>query len=132
MRITIYNAKHKRLEEFIDRIVIPYMYAMILKSIDKRVFDSYSKELKLQVQSLLFHREYLLWTRSSDNVYTIMIDENKIVGESSAKLCDICDIINFGSFDYPATHVFTKVFNYIRANFWKMYKVYVHGGGTYY
>ena len=128
MKIVIVDSKHRALNSFIHRQIIPMMYNMVVQLIDKNVYNLYSQELKTYIQQMLLSRDYLYVSVSPDNVYTIMIDENQIVGESSAKLCDICNIINFGSLDYPATHAFTKVFNYIRQNFWKLYNMYIRGG----
>ena len=128
MKIIIVDHKHKAVNSFIHQQILPMMYNMIVKLFDRDVYNLYSVDLKSSIQDMLLRRDYLYVTVSPDNTYTIMIDENQIVGRSSAKLCDICNIINFGSLDYPATHVFTKVFSYIRQNFWRLYKSYIRGG----
>ena len=127
MQITIENKKGRNLVPFVYKRLFPLMYSMILKGIDKRVFDSYSPELKHSIQQLLFDREYLYCYQLPTNELVITLESNKIVGENSAKLCDICSLINYGSLDYPATNIFTKVFNYIKTNFWKLYKFYTVG-----
>lgn len=127
MQIRISNPTRTNLQKFIHVRIFPLMYSMILKNIDKRVFDLYNPELKKNIQQLLFDREYLYSYQLPTDDYIITLESNKIVGENSAKLCDICSLINYGTLDYPATNVFTKVFNYIEQNFWKIYKFYTVG-----
>ena len=131
MKIVIKNTTGSDLNPFIHKVVLPYMYRLIVSNMDRDILRLYKPDVLENIRYMLFHRDYLQCMKSPDGQYTISIDENKIVGKSSAKLCDICNMINFGSFDYPATHVFTKVFHYVQANFWRLYKLY-HQGGVYY
>lgn len=98
------------------------MYQMILENINKDIFNMYDSAIRKQIQKLLFDREYLYYYKLPTNNYVITLESNKIVGENSAKLCDICGLMNFGNLSYPAMGTFTKVFSYIENNFWKIYR----------
>lgn len=127
MQIIIKNPKNRKLAGFIQNRLLPIMYNMIVQNIDKDIYQLYDSKLKHTIQSMFIQREYLYYYQLPSNDFVITLESNKIVGENSAKLCDICSLINYGSLDYPATEVFTKVFNHIQQNFWKIYKFYTVG-----
>ena len=122
MQIVIQNPKKRIVDKFIVKRLFPMIYHLVVTNINKDIFKLYNDDLKLSIQRMLIDRDYLVYYRNPDYSYTISIESNKIVGKNSAKLCDICNIVNYGSLDYPATEVFSHVFSFIEKNFWKIYK----------
>lgn len=57
----------------------------------------------------------------------ITIDSFKFNLKKTAKLYDICAMVNYGSISYPANPIFTKTFKYFKDNFWRFYKYYTLG-----
>ena len=54
----------------------------------------------------------------------ISIDPNKRNSRNTAKLYDICALVNFGSLQTPACPIFTKTFDYFAKNFQMFYENY--------
>lgn len=57
--------------------------------------------------------------------YIIEINPNEIAPKTSAKLIDICSLINYGNLDMPPYSIFEDTFRYIASHLSDLYNEYL-------
>jgi hypothetical protein len=113
------------LDPFINEWLIPALKSNLKSNLfsNKRLIfyyygEDFYQDLFLAVDSIELSHINL------SNSLTISINQNKKNIGNTAKLYDICTMIDFGSLSNPAIPIFTKTFNYFAKNFWKFYRDY--------
>lgn len=129
MNLKILDIQSKNFDSFIEWL-IKQIQQYFIGSInpDKLIiFDIYFKDFNwgfkdkrthfISTNQLLISTIYnLRYTKSMDN-YTIDINPNVIIPNTSAKFIDIAKLINYGNLEVPAYPIFTDTFDYIADNF---------------
>lgn len=69
----------------------------------------------------------LTWQRYADKI-VIEIDPNCLLVGTTAKLNEVCKLINYGTLEISAYPIFTEVFNYFKENIDRWYDYYGSGG----
>ena len=72
----------------------------------------------------------LEYVRQGSN-YIVQINMYKNAPKSTAKLSDICYLINYGNMEMPPYTLFTDVFKGVANNVWSMYNDYEDQGGLF-
>ncbi len=120
MKLTITNCNDVKFIEYLIKQIREYLFNtmyspkfehwnLYLQTIPE--FASLDKPVTVQ-EILLLAISYLKFYKFDKN-YEIVIDNNKKVLDTNAKLYDICKLINYGTLDIPGYPVFTNAFDYV-------------------
>ena len=129
MNLTInISEKTEKTDLFIDGILIPYIEDTFINLIDRRKLIKYKTYFKYNdlgwitynnktiipspYEILIAGIKNLIVYRQPDK-YVITINPNKILPKTSAKLNDICKLINYGTLSVSRYPIFTEVFEII-------------------
>lgn len=132
MRLVIKLDKKYNTESFIQnwlkKAISIYLRAEINKN-KKLITYHFSNNVYDVYKNLMYATKFIdikhLQEGSSDVL--IEINPNRFNLENTAKLYDICAMVNFGSLSNPACPIFTKTFDYFAKNFWTLYRDYEWG-----
>ena len=129
MNLTInISRRNPKTDLFIDGILIPYIEDTFINLIDRRKLIKYKDYFKNNnlgwitynnktiipspYEILIAGIKNLIVYRYPDK-YVITINPNKILPKTSAKLNDICKLINYGTLSISRYPIFTEVFEII-------------------
>ena len=127
MKIRIVGDKDKDLTHFINRCVIRQMQLYLRSHIKPKKLSQFQGEFDItDFINTIMKRDFLVCTRFGSD-YVIEINNNLFMNNSVAKLVDICNLINFGNLNCYAYPVFTQMFDYIREDFYMLYRFYFGG-----
>lgn len=127
MVIFIKNPNGLKLDKFIKNCVIPHVRIACYKRLDKRLCDKWSQYFKtvdLGWNKSIDHKKVITpsaydiilagihnITYSKQGVdYRIYINNNEIIPKGSAKLYDICHLINYGNLSVSPYPIFSDSF----------------------
>lgn len=125
MILNIKTQKKFNLDPFLKEWLIPALRNNLKSNIIKNKEAILYYHKKETYQNLLLAANCIdLWHTHSLNNLIISINQNEKNMEGTAKLYDICAMVNFGSLSKPAIPIFTKTFNYFAKKFWIFYRDY--------
>lgn len=133
MRLNIsLNKKHPGLDRFIIEWLIPSLRNMLKAKIHKnrarlQNYNHIIPQSELYSNLILAAENIIFQHKNSSEDLLITINPNEVNYKNTAKLYDICALVNFGSIDCPALPIFTEVFNYFANNFWQFFNDYKVG-----
>ena len=133
MRLYIQLSKtYIRLDEFIDTWLLPSISKFLKAKIamHRQILVNYSNlfpDLQLYADLIDACNNLIVYHKHNMDELIITIDPNKFNKDITAKLYDICALINFGSIECPALPIFTEVFDYFAQNFWLFFNDYQVG-----
>lgn len=133
MNLTIKNNKeHPNIEAYIKEWLIPSLRLYIWSKLDTRVLKNYShiykeEDLLSYIKEALYSLELIKVGYPQTHQYEIRINPVVFCKAKTAKLYDICSLVNYGSLSCPAYPIFTESINFFAANFWKFFKLYQLG-----
>lgn len=129
MRLLIKLNKKYITESFIQvwlkKAIYMYLKEQIIKN-KNLIIHNFNSDNCDVYKNLLYAIAYIEIKHIRDDII-IEINPNKFNLENTAKLYDICAMVNFGSLSNPACPIFTKTFDYFAKNFWALYKDYEWG-----
>lgn len=109
---------------FIDTQLIYELQAYILETLNINHmyrWDKYLKNYKWhvdeyapEVQDILIQGALNIKCKDHKDQYIISIDPDQIVPGTTAKLDDLCTIINYGTLEVPPYPIFSDAFKYIK------------------
>ena len=128
-------SKEKDLSEFIEWLV-PYFREYLIAHInDKKLlkFDEFVstsikwdyKNKTVKSRDILIASTYHLRTKINKDKYSIYIDYNDNIPQSSAKFIDIIKLINFGNLSFTAYPIYTNTIKYFENNIDYYYSLYL-------
>ena len=124
MRLFIKGKDDIDLLPFLQTYISNMMRSYVKSHIDVNVLFNYKEYVGVQnLLNTLFRVNYIR-CRKVRYDYIIDINPNIFVSGSFAKLDDICRLINYGNSELPAYPIFTNMFNYVKENFYVLYKYY--------
>ena len=133
MKLTIKNTKeYVGLEAYIKEWLVPSIRLYIWSKFNPKMLKNYSHiyneaQLINYIKAALYSIEMVKVGYPQSHQYEIRINPNVFCESKTAKLYDICCLVNYGSLSCPAYPVFTESFNFFATNFWKFYKLYQLG-----
>ena len=129
MRLAIKLDKKYNIESFIKiwlkKAIYIYLKEQIIKN-KNLIIHNFNDDRCDVYKNLLYAINYIDIKHIRDDII-IEINPNNFNLENTAKLYDICAMVNFGSLSSPACPIFTKTFDYFAKNFWTLYKDYERG-----
>lgn len=124
-------------EKFIKEIVPDLIYNAIIDRLTNNQYkdsvekmDTYIKEyygISIKVLCLSI-KQYLTISSNSQSAYSIALNENKLVDNTSYSVGFIVRIIDYGSMDIKGLDLFKSSFDYVEKNLDSIYKLYLKGG----
>lgn len=134
MKLIIENLTHKNLKPFILNYVIPMASQILYSIMDKKQIkkiDNYiskfyninigaAKIIDLGIKNLII--------QNMGNTYQLQIDPNIVIPKTSAKLYDICALINYGNVEIPPYPIFDNTMNKLAQFIPSLYDEYGFGG----
>ena len=133
MRLIIKNNRdHANMDSYIVDWVIPSLQLYIWSKLDIRLLRNYKHiyeedKLLTYIKQALQSLEMIKVGYPQTHQYEIRINPNVFCDSKTAKLYDICSLVNYGSLSCPAYPIFTKSFDFFAVNFWKFYRLYQLG-----
>ena len=126
MNLIINNPSQDPLEDFIFNNVMPEIHLNFFKNIDidrLKLWNSYFENqydwgpalnppgsaLDILIQGI----NSLKVKNSQNSSYTISIDSNKNIPGTTAKLYDLCSLINYGNLEVPPYPIFEDTFKQV-------------------
>lgn len=130
MELVIDNEKNIDISSYVFHWVLPSMREYIRTGLSIKKLENYS-----DVGTSLVLYEDLVKAASNLQVITdelrktiaIRLNPNLINASKTAKLYDICKLVNYGNTSCPAYPIFTKMFDFFAEKFWTYYWLYEMG-----
>ena len=126
MNLIINNLTQDPLEDFIQSIIIPEIQIYFFKNISTDRLKSWDKYFETQYDwgytltppestlNILIQGINALSIKNSQNFsYTISIDSNKNMPGTTAKLYDLCSLINYGNLEMSPYPIFEDTFKQV-------------------
>ena len=131
IQLLIANASEEK-DPTLYNFIIKWLIPSIKQSLKAKINNQLKIKLKqypdyINIKNLYNAIDSIAAHSCSTGQVRVCINPNKFTSENTAKLYDICALVNFGSMTYPANPIFTKTFEYFAANFKSLFYLYKRG-----
>lgn len=130
MELVVNNEKNIAINSYVFHWVLPSMRRYIQTGLDKRLLSNYAgfeDEVTLRQDLISAVSQLQVLTDEDKKTITIRLNPNLFNTSKTAKLYDICKLVNYGNTSCPAYPIFTKMFDFFAEKFWTYYWLYEMG-----
>lgn len=139
MKLTLFDTENKYSDDFLD-FINRYIIIKIISSINTRKIQPIEEYINqysdiptlfkkyISVNEVIISGAYNIIYSRINNKIVFEIDPTQIYSGTSAKLNELCKLINYGNLVVKGYPIFTKAFDYFKDNIDNYYDNYMQGG----